>query len=300
MTVPTTVARLCRPFSLEITPKEARRIDRFSDHLEPGTPVYVTYLANAPFSETVEAVRRLAAESMRPIPHLAARGVRDKRHLDEILAALTGEGDVDEMLVIGGSHADPVGEFDATIQVLRTGCLERRGIRRVGLAGHPEGNPDISEEGVRQALKDKNEFAAETAMQLYLLTQFCFAPEPVVVWERQIRADGNRLPVHVGLPGLASPTTLLKFGVSCGVGPSLKVLRTQMGNVLKMATASTYHPDSTMIGVARAVISDPDALFQGFHLFPFGSYTRTAVWARALGRGQFTCDPHTKRLVVQG
>jgi methylenetetrahydrofolate reductase (NADPH) len=296
MSVPLTLTQLCADFSLEVTPQEAGRIATFADDLRPGTSVYVTFLANTPFSATLEAVRRLAAAGMRPVPHLAARAVRDARHLDEMLAALTGEGGVDEVLLIGGSQSRPVGDFDATIGVLRTGALERRGIRRVGLAGHPEGSPDISDEGLRQALKDKNDFAADTTLRLYLVTQFCFAPEPIVAWERQIRRDGNRLPVRVGLPGLASPAKLLKFGLSCGVGPSLTVLRKQAGNVLKLATAPVYRPDRTMVGVARAALTDRQSLLRGFHFFPFGAYPRTARWARAVGEGRFTIEPGTDRL----
>lgn len=298
MSVPFTLTRLCADFSLEITPAEAGRIASFGDQLRPGTSVYVTYLANAAFSETVAAVRRLAADNMRPVPHLAARAVRDERHLDDMLATLTGEAGVDEVLLIGGSMSRPVGDFDATIGVLRTGVLERRGIRRVGLAAHPEGSPDISDEGLRQALKDKNEYAADTPMQLHLVTQFCFAPEPIVAWERQIRDDGNRLPIRVGLPGLASPAKLLKFGLSCGVGPSLSVLRKQTGSILKLATSPTYQPDRTMVGLARAAMTDRFALLRGLHFFPFGSYARTARWARAVGEGRFTLAPGTDRLEI--
>ena len=288
--------RLCGSFSLEVTPREAHKIERFTDVLPPGTPVYVTFLPNTPFFETVDLVRRLAADGMRPVPHMAVRAVRDARHLDEKLAALTGEGGVEDVLLIAGSLRRPAGDFDATIQVLRSGCLERRGIRRVGVAGHPEGSPDITDEGLRQALREKNEFAADSPMALYLVTQFCFASEPVVAWERQIRSDGNRLPVHVGLPGLASPATLLKFGVSCGVGPSVKVLRKQAGNILKIASTAVYHPDETMAGVAQAASSDPDALFRQFHFFPFGAYARTARWAEAVAAGRFTLG--TDRLDV--
>lgn len=298
MTVPGALARLCGSFSLELTPREAQKNERFTDHLHPGTSVYITFLPRTPFSETVEAVARLAAGGMRPVPHLAVRAVRDERHLDEKLAALTGEGGVDEVLLIAGSVSRPVGVFDATIQVLRTGHLERRGICRVGLAGHPEGSPDISDEGLRQALKEKNEFAVDSPLELYLVTQFCFTPQPIVVWERRIRREGNRLPVHVGLPGLASPAKLLAFGLSCGVGPSLKVLRRRTGNVLRMATSAVYHPDDTMIGIASAASRDPAALFRRFHFFPFGAYERTARWANAVARGDFRLDENAARLEV--
>jgi methylenetetrahydrofolate reductase (NADPH) len=288
--VPTTLARLSGCFSIEVTPRDAHKIERFADHLRPGSHVYVTFLTNTPFGDMVEVVRRLSADGMQPVPHLAARALRGKHDLDEKLAALTGEAGVEEVLLIAGSLPKPVGDFDATIQVLRTGCLERRGIRRVGVAGHPEGIPSISDDDIRQALKEKNEFAASSPMELYLLTQFCFAPEPVVAWERQIRADGNRLPVHVGLPGLASPATLLKFGLSCGVGPSLAVLRKQTRNMLRLATSVAYHPDRTMVGVARAASSDPRARFRRFHFFPFGAFVRTARWAEAIADGRFTLN----------
>ena len=181
----TALAQLTSGFSIEVTPREASKIGRFAQHVPSGTSVYVTFLANTSFGDTVDAVRRLADEGMRPVPHLAARALRDRRQLDERLAALTGEGGVEDVLLIAGSIPHPEGEFDATIQVLRTGCLERRGIRRVGLAGHPEGHPSISEEGIRQAIKEKNQFAAETSMELFLVTQFCFAREPVVAWEER-------------------------------------------------------------------------------------------------------------------
>jgi methylenetetrahydrofolate reductase (NADPH) len=294
--IPDALRRLTSSFSLELTPRQAQKIERFSDHVRPGTSVYITFLSNTPFSETVETVRRLALQAMRPVPHLAARAIQNRRHLDAKLAALTGEGDVEEILLIGGSLPEPAGDFDATIQILRSGCIERHGIRRVGLAGHPEGNPHVSGSDLRQALKEKNEFAAESPLELYLVTQFCFAPEPVVGWEREIRADGNQLPVHVGLPGLALPATLLKFGLSCGVGPSLKVLRQQAGNLVKMATSPAYCPDQTMVGVARAASSDPAALFRSFHFFPFGAFARTANWAGAVADGHFSIEQTTGRI----
>ena len=211
----------------------------------------------------------------------------------------TGEGGVDEVLLIAGSVTHPIGEFDATIQVLRTGCLERRGIRRVGVAGHPEGHPSISEEGIRQAIKEKNQFAAETSMELYLVTQFCFAAEPVVTWERATRRDGNELAVHAGVPGLASPATLLKFALSCGVGPSLAVLRSQVGNILKLATTAQYHPDQTMVGIAQAATEDPRARFRGFHFFPFGAFVKTADWAQAIADHHFTLDDAAGHIEVR-
>jgi methylenetetrahydrofolate reductase (NADPH) len=184
------------------------------------------------------------------------------------------------------------------MQVLRSGVLGRHGIRRVGVAGHPEGNKDIGDPALASALAEKNALAAETGTDMYLLTQFCFAPEPIIAWERRIREAGNRLPVHVGLPGLTSPASLIKFGLACGVGPSLKVLRKQSGGVLKLATTPVYYPDQTLLGVARSTSADPASLFRSVHFFPFGALRPTAEWVRKLQEGGFRVDAQRDRVAV--
>ena len=37
-----------------------------------------------------------------------------------------------------------MGKFDAAIQLLQTGVFQDNGVTRIGIAGHPEGNPDIT------------------------------------------------------------------------------------------------------------------------------------------------------------
>ena len=59
-----------------------------------------------------------------------------------MLASYRAEAGVDEVLIIGGGVDQPVGAFDNSLQVLETGLLQKHGIRRVGVAGHPEGSPD--------------------------------------------------------------------------------------------------------------------------------------------------------------
>lgn len=144
------------------------------------------------------------------------------------------------------------------------------------------GNTDIGDDGLAAALATKNRIARERGLDVHIVTQFCFAAGPIVDWERRIRAAGNTLPIHVGLPGLTSPTRLLRFGLSCGVGASLKVLRKQAGGVLKLATTPVYHPDETLLGLAASVAADPASLVRAVHFFPFGSLVATAGWAAGI------------------
>ena len=81
---------------------------------------------------------------MHPIPHVAARSLRDAAHLEEYIRGLSQRAAVSEVLCIGGGVDHPVGEFSETMQVLETGILQQHGIKRVGVAAHPEGVPPFS------------------------------------------------------------------------------------------------------------------------------------------------------------
>lgn len=284
------VAGLAKSFSVEVTPRELRRAPGLlGDSLPAGSRVYITFLAGAPFVDTLAAAAAAVDQGMIPVPHVAARAITDRRELDGMIGRLTGVG-VAEVLLIAGSVSKPAGEFTDTMQILASGRLESHGIGRVGVAGHPEGNKDIGDAGLAAALAAKNALAVEHGLDMYLLTQFCFAAEPIVAWERRIRAEGNTLPVRIGLPGSSSLATLLKFGLSCGVGPSLKVLRKQSGGLLKLAAKSVYYPDQTLLGLARSVETDPGSLVSGVHFFPFGALPATASWAEQVRAGRFRID----------
>ena len=61
-------------------------------------------------------------------------------------------------------------------------------------------------------------FAERSGAELYVVTQFCFEAEPVIAWDRRIQAEGNRLPIYIGVPGLATIKTLLAHAKACGIG----------------------------------------------------------------------------------
>ena len=95
------------------------------------------------------------------------------------------------MLVIAGGGATVAGDYHSSMDVLRSGLLERHGIVRAGVAGHPEGSPDIAPEAILAALAEKNAFAAGSAIELRIVSQFALAAEPYVTWERGAACGGK-------------------------------------------------------------------------------------------------------------
>ena len=277
------VRRLLRDVSVEVTPRETGTLDEVAAVLPPGTSVYVTDLGLG-LDASLDAARRIRVHGLRPVVHLAVRSIPDLAALDRTFGLLADAG-VDDLLLVAGSRA-AAGSIENTLPVLESDALARRGFASIGVAGHPEGNPGVDEGAVDDALARKDKIASELGLPLHVVTQFAFSADPVLGWERRVRAAGIRLPVRVGLPGLTSPARLLRFGLKCGVGPSLAVLRKQTGSVLKLAT-QTYRPADTLAGLARAATADPESLISAVHFFPFGAVVPTAHWATALRDGRF-------------
>ena len=290
------IADLVSGFTIETTPGTAAKVASYREHLVPGTTVAVTFLPGSDFADTIRTARRLKDEGFRPAPHLAARSIPGRWHLEEWLKRLQDEAGVDEVVALAGSVDTPLGEFDSSMQLLETGLLDKYGIARIGVAGHPEGSPDIPQRDVDAALAWKNAFAERTDAEVYIATQFVFEAQPVIDWDRRIRAAGNRLPIHIGVPGLATLKTLINHARACGVGPSMRFLTRQAKNVTKLMTLST--PDRLIADLARYAAEDPRCGIARVHVYPLGGLRKSAAWANAVVDGDFTLKADGKGFTV--
>lgn len=273
-------------FTVETTPGAAAKTPDYREYLRPGATVAVTFLPGSDYTATVAVARRLRAEGFEPAPHIAARSVTGEAVLRDFLARLRGEAGVTRAVVLAGAVDKALGPYASSMAVLESGLLDEFGITTIGVAGHPEGSPDISDEALAAALRFKNDLAERSGADFYLVTQFVFEAAPVIAWERAVRAAGNRLPVHVGIPGLATLKTLINHARACGIGPSMRFLTRQARNVAKLVKVSA--PDKLVLDLARHCASDADCGIVKAHIYPLGGLRRSAKWAYALIDGAFT------------
>ena len=274
--------------SVEVTPGGSKKIEDFRALLRPGTTVFVTFLPGSDFNDTKETVKRLFAEGMKPVPHFAARSIPSLKFFEENLKVLQGEAKVEEALLIGGGVTNPVGDFFDSMQVLRTDLFQKYGIKKIGIAGHPEGSPDIKPEEVTKALLAKNAYAKEHGLDMYVTTQFCFEAEPIIAWDKRIRAEGNTLPIHIGVPGLATIKTLLAHATACGIGPSMRIITRQAANIAKLMT--TRQPNRLVRDLANYQANDPACGINQVHLYPLGGMAKSSKWLYAVKDGNFKLD----------
>ena len=283
------IQKAASQWSIEVTPAGASKIDNFAACLAPGTSVNVTFLPGSDPADTVVVAERLHNEGMSAVPHLAARSLRDSDQLKKLLHAYTTRAGVTEVLVIGGGVDKPVGAFTNSMQILETGLIQSHGIQNIGVAGHPEGSPDITQSEIAEALAAKNMLAKREGLNIYIETQFCFEAQLVLDWERSVRAAGNELPIRIGIPGPATIKTLFKFAQISGIGPSMRFISKQARNVAKLMTVQSPH--LLLADLAAGMAFDPDCLIQHFHFYPFGGFAKTAAYATAVANGDIQLLP---------
>src|SRR6185312_11297257 len=278
------VRSLAAGYSIETTVREAARIEKYSDLVPAGTSLYIPHVPGVAREDTVALAARLKKEGMDPVPHIVARRTESAAVLDDFLNRLVAEAGVTRVLCVAGDISKPEGQFDSALQILEGGYFEKHGITKIGVAGHPEGHKEVTDDKLRDAVVRKNAYAKKTGADVRLVTQFSFVADPVIAWDRSI-ASINTLPVFIGLPGLAKASTLLKYAVDCGVGPSLAAFSKHAGQLTKLLTVSA--PDEQLVALAKYRTENPSTTIQGLHFFAFGGIKKTTDWLKKLAEGNF-------------
>ena len=233
-------------FSIEISPiTELNNLPELKD-------VYITLLPGGDFRETAAQAEKLVKKGYNPIPHFPARSIENEAQLKEYIS-MCKNGGTKQVLVIGGSR-DPIGDFDSSIQLLETGYFE--GLK-IGIAGHPEGSPDISDSKLEKAMNDKKPYAD------YIVTQWLLNPQPIIDFiSKQI------IPVHVGITGPLKITSLIKFANIVGAKNSINFLKSNFGKALDLLKPKDPND------LIEKVKSHSDY----FHIYTFGGLKETNKW----------------------
>ena len=266
--------------SMEITPKQVEKLPLLVKNLKPGARVFIALIDPSEVAGQVTAAKALRQAGFDPVPHIPARFVRTAADLDDRVAAFVREGGVSTVLALGGGAAQPMGDFDSTMQMLATGVFERHGITTIGLAGHPEGNPDIEkihgEAMLLKALREKQAWLKAKGRDGFIATQFLFEAAPLAAWASGLRKEGITLPIAAGIPGPATIKTLVKYAAMCGVGNSARFIKKQALNITKLLTVSS--PDDLVEKLAVLHDQKPELGIAAPHLYPFGGFDKLFDW----------------------
>ena len=233
-------------FSLEIT------MNTDLSELPKVKDVYITMLPGNDYREIANKAAELAKSGFNPVPHFPARSIKNQSELKDFVNRCK-DGGVKQALVIGGS-AQPSGDFHCALQLLETGLFEGW---KIGIAGHPDGSPDISDTDLEKAMNDKKPFAD------YIITQWLLDADPIVKF-----ISKQTLPVHVGITGPLKISSLLKFANIVGAKNSINFLKS---NISKAVDLLKPRDPNDIIEKLKGVT-------ENFHIYTFGGLKETNKW----------------------
>ena len=291
------ITALAQAASVEMTWHDSVHLDTCRDFLPPDTLMYVSYIPGQTWRETLSTCVAVRAAGLEPVPHVPVRELTDEAALENLLAKLVTQAAVRRVLLIAGDRSKPSGPFSQALDVLQSGRLERHGIRRITVAGHPEGHPQIAASELRRAERDKFAWATAAGIELEFLTQFFFEAAPFISWVEDLRATGVRARIIAGLTGPAKLSTLFKYALRCGVGSSIRALGARPGSFAGLV--GDRGPERLVRAIAHAA-AEGGLEPIGIHLYSFGGLVQSCAWIDAVARGRialddagaFTVDPH--------
>jgi methylenetetrahydrofolate reductase (NADPH) len=262
--------------SVEVS-SHGHQLAELRDNFAAGIDVTITFLPGDNFRSNVETAVGLRRAGFNPVAHIAAREIASREALNDFVARLRSEADVRRVLLIAGDIAAAKGPFKSSRDVAATGLLEAHGITHVSVAGHPEGHPFLDQAAAFRGFEAWRDWSRETGTRVNIVTQFCFEAAPILGFLSELDARDIKLPLIVGLAGPATPATLTKFALRCGIGNSMRALRGQIGRYGRLLVDNG--PDDVMRGLETAP-REATALVAGFHVFPFGGLRKARNWLR--------------------
>jgi len=233
-------------FSIEITMKTDL------SELPKVKNVYITMLPGNDYREVASKATELVKSGFNPVPHFPARSIKNQAELKDFVNRCK-DGGVKQALVIGGS-AQPIGDFHCSLQLLETGLFEGW---KIGIAGHPDGSPDISDPDLEKAMKDKKPYAD------YIVTQWLLDVNSIAEY-----VSKQTLPVHVGIAGSLKISSLLKFANIVGAKNSINFLKS---NVTKAVDLLKPRDPNDIIEKLKGSTNN-------FHIYTFGGLKETKKW----------------------
>lgn len=242
------------------------------EDLPPGAEVTVTSSPSHGIEATIELAEKLSAQGHRVIPHLSAHMIWTNQHLEDLVARLS-EGGFRRIFVVGGDAKDH-GDFHDGLMLLRAIDELGRPFDEIGVPSYPEGHPSIPDDVLLRVLLEKQRYAS------YMATQMCFNPDAIATWIPRMRESGVTLPVHLGTPGVAEITKLMRISARIGVADSARYLkkhRSLIGHVVK----GRFGPDALLEALAPT-IADQAARVEALHLYTFNQVQGTVEWQQGM------------------
>ena len=276
MSAPAALTRPALADALHTPRYEVIPLDGIADKVIAHVPTDIKLTVTASPAKGLDATLALAetllAAGYAVVPHISARLVRDRAHLDEVLDRLAG---VREIFCIAGDAHAPAGAYAGAAALLEAMGDRRAQFEAIGISGYPESHHVIPDEETIAAMFAKEPFAT------HIISQICFDASVTTRWIRDVRERGTQLPIWIGIPGSVDRQRLLRVSLKVGLGESVRFLHGHRDWFRRLALHRRYSPTKLLNQLAPA-LADPYANVAGLHVYTFNEVEQTERWRRQL------------------
>lgn len=281
--VTATGTQLVDDYSLEMTGKDVGKLREAAHAIPPGTRVNVTFLANEDLRMRVDAAKVVRELGFVPVPHISARRLKSQAELEDFLGELQQAGASEHVFVVGGDPKEPEGPYSDSLSVIDTGLLPNYGVTEVGIAGYPEGHPDIATSDLWSHMEAKTQSLKDQSLGRVVLTQFAFDGDRVSAWIKETREHGIDSLIRIGTPGPAGIKRLLGYAGRFGVGTSASIVKKYGFSLTNLL--GTAGPDKFLTALAGE-FDGPRKNDVKVHFYTFGGLLNTAQWVSDFSAGR--------------
>ena len=241
--------------------------------LPAGAPMTVTVSARLGLDATLSLAEWLSSRGHDVAPHLAARLIRDRAHLADVLDRLRTAG-IRKVFIVGGDNP-PIGDVHDGLALIRAIHALGHSFDEIGVPAYPEGHPQIPGEVLLRDLKEKQPYVQA------MTTQMSFNPSAVATWIEQIRREAITLPIHLGIPGAVELRKLMNIAARIGVADSTRYLLKHRSLIGHLVQRGAFGPDAFLRDLART-LADPHADVRALHVFTMNQVDATLAWQQRM------------------
>ncbi len=242
--------------------------------LPPGATVTVTASPSHGIEATFDLAEDVAALGHDVTPHLSAHMIRGREHLQDLLHRARDTG-LRSAFVVGGDAKDR-GEFHDGLSLLRAMDDARPSVPADRRARVPGRSPRHRRRRTASRRSWRSSDTPPTWRRRCASTR-----TPSRAGSRACATQGVSLPVHLGVPGVAEITKLMRVAARIGVADSARYLKKNRKIVGRLLSPGSFGPDALLEGLGSAV-ADPAVAIQRLHVFTFNEVGATVAWQQRM------------------
>jgi len=266
--------RITDGYSLEVTAKDIPALEAAAPNIWQEAPIAVPFLPGETNASRIAAAKAVRERGFEPMPHLSARRIESFEEFESYLKAVVEEAGVQRCFVVAGDPPEPAGPFADSGSLIATGAFEAAGIKVIGIGGHPDGHPVMTDAQCWEVLHAKTADIEARGMAALIVTQFSFDADRVLTWLKDMRSRGLDHAVRVGVPGPAGIKTLMRYAAFCGVGASASVLKKYGISITSLLGSAG--PEKFVDKLREGLGREHGAV--RLHFYPFGGIAKTVDW----------------------